>query len=145
MKSKSVKPGWAETHWKSQKQVNEWYESITVNPNDVDPSKLPPIENFPKNRNVRTVEVNDIDLLKEYRKKTRFYPMRSPAGSPKRFDKTDNWRALTDVECVQARLEHMELTIEELAARYNVSPYTMTRAIKGYTYKHLNRIAKPWK
>lgn len=140
---KPLVPGWVETHRRTKKQIDEWYKSKIVINNST-PHVVPPVPEK-INRQVKAVKVDDVQALASYRRKTRNYRLKSPAGEPKRFEKTSNWRALTDSECVQARIEHQEFTINELSARYNVSPHTMKRAIKGLSYKHLNKIAKPWK
>jgi len=52
-------------------------------------------------------------------------------------------RKLTDEEVIICRRESYTIAAQHLAFRYGVSRATMSNAIRGYTYKHLNDIAKP--
>lgn len=62
-----------------------------------------------------------------------------PVEVPLRYaGKSSGRRCLTDEQVIQARLDVRTVGIKELAKRHGVSVDTMTKAVKGFSYKHLN-------
>lgn len=52
-------------------------------------------------------------------------------------------RILTDEEVMFARKNIVRLSVLQLANQYGVSPSTVYRAVKGYTYRYLNFLVPP--
>lgn len=67
------------------------------------------------------------------------------AGEPAHNNATRAERSLADSDVIMAREMIKYASVREIAKLLNVKPETVNRAVKGITYKHLNRVAPPQK
>jgi DNA-binding transcriptional ArsR family regulator len=68
------------------------------------------------------------------------------AAGESKIDNADRNRKLTDNKVIFLRSYGKEgVCISEIARYMGISRQTITRALKGETFKHLNAIVKPWK
>lgn len=69
-------------------------------------------------------------------------PAREP--SPLKLPPGNRGKKLTDEAVIYCRTQRGVFGIEKLAAEFNVSTSTMSNALRGLTFQHLNHLAKPW-
>jgi hypothetical protein len=67
------------------------------------------------------------------------------AAGESKIVNADRKRKLTDSQVTLLRLWWPEFSVARWMEVLKVSRQTLTRAVKGETFKHLNGVAKPWK
>lgn len=65
------------------------------------------------------------------------------AGDP-RHSNYNSSKSLKDIEAIFCRMNKYKFTCKELAARFHVSERCISRCLRGFTYKHLNKRYPPW-
>lgn len=116
----------------------KWEEHDTLNPNGVKVTHIPfqePIPEKPSEIIHHGAKANNWKYNHKLNNSGKF-------GEQKHYNPKST-RALTDEEAVSARLEYPKMSMRLIAIRFGVSEKCVMRCVKGFTYKHLNHIAKP--
>lgn len=133
-----LKPHWVEKRKRWMNSRDKWKEQTTIIPSGLEVNVIPYEEPITKNKS----EQLSRDARIENKQNRRLAEPVGKAGERKHYNPKST-RSLTDEEAILCRRQCREISIRKLALYFDVSENCVLRCVKGYTYKHLNHIAKP--
>lgn len=133
-----TEPAWVEKRKRVMNSRDKWKEQEVLNPDGVVKQVIPYEEPFTKKQE-DNIASNARARNWQYKRATKTSGM---YGEQKHYNPKST-RALTDEEAIICRVEYRNTSMRKLALRFGVSEKCVMRCLKGFTYKHLNGIAKP--